>query len=79
MEAPGTPNSETQSRPLGFWMCLALVMGNMIGSGVYLLPGALAPFGWTGVFGWFVTIAGALVLAYIFGRLASRFPKAGGP
>jgi APA family basic amino acid/polyamine antiporter len=60
-------------------MCLALVMGNMIGSGVYLLPGALAPFGWAGVFGWFVTIAGALVLAYLFGRLASRFPKAGGP
>jgi APA family basic amino acid/polyamine antiporter len=60
-------------------MCLALVMGNMIGSGVYLLPGALAPFGWAGVLGWFVTIAGALVLAWIFGRLASRFPKAGGP
>jgi APA family basic amino acid/polyamine antiporter len=60
-------------------MCLALVVGNMIGSGVYLLPGTLAPFGWNGVFGWFVTIAGALCLAYVFGRLSSRFPEAGGP
>jgi APA family basic amino acid/polyamine antiporter len=60
-------------------MCLALVVGNMIGSGVYLLPGTLAPFGWNGVFGWLVTIAGALCLAFVFGRLASRFPQAGGP
>ena len=60
-------------------MCLALVMGNMIGSGVFLLPAALAPFGWNGVFGWFLTIAGALCLAYVFARLSRFFPKAGGP
>ena len=79
VEVSGNHPTGNHARPLGFWMCLALVMGNMIGSGVYLLPGALAPFGWAGVFGWFVTIAGALVLAFLFGRLASRFPKAGGP
>ena len=71
--------SQQPRRVLGFWMCLALVVGNMIGSGVYLLPGTLAPFGWNGVFGWLVTIAGALCLAFVFGRLASRFPQAGGP
>jgi APA family basic amino acid/polyamine antiporter len=77
---PPPPSQPPRSlRPLGFWMCLALVVGNMIGSGVYLLPGALAPFGWNGVFGWLVTIGGALCLAYVFGRLASRFPQAGGP
>lgn len=66
-------------RVLGFWMCLALVMGNMIGSGVYLLPASLAPLGWNGVFGWFVTIAGALCLAFVFASLSRQFPRAGGP
>ena len=30
---------------LGFWMCVALVVGNSIGSGVFLLPASLAPYG----------------------------------
>jgi APA family basic amino acid/polyamine antiporter len=67
------------ARPFGFWICLALVVGNMIGSGVYLLPASLAPFGWAGVFGWLFTIGGALCLALVFARLAAAFPKAGGP
>ncbi|HEX8668242.1 MAG TPA: amino acid permease [Allosphingosinicella sp.] len=66
-------------RVFGFWICLALVVGNMIGSGVYLLPASLAPFGWAGVFGWVFTIGGALCLAIVFGRLSAAFPKAGGP
>lgn len=61
-------------RVLGFWMCLALVMGNMIGSGVFLLPASLAPFGWNAVAGWVVTIAGALVLAYLLVRLTRALP-----
>jgi APA family basic amino acid/polyamine antiporter len=64
---------------LGFWMCLALVMGNMIGAGVFLLPASLAPYGWNAVFGWLVTLAGGLCLAMVFARLASAVPHAGGP
>jgi APA family basic amino acid/polyamine antiporter len=67
------------ARPFGFWICLALVVGNMIGSGVYLLPASLAPFGWAGVFGWLFTIGGAMCLAIVFARLAGAFPEAGGP
>jgi APA family basic amino acid/polyamine antiporter len=74
-----TSSDTAPKRPFGFWICLALVVGNMIGSGVYLLPATLAPFGWAGVFGWGLTIAGALCLAFVFGRLASGFPEAGGP
>jgi APA family basic amino acid/polyamine antiporter len=66
-------------RAFGFWICLALVMGNMIGSGVFLLPAALAPYGWNAILGWIVTIAGALCLAYVFACLARHFPRAGGP
>lgn len=66
-------------RSMGLWMATALVVGNMIGSGVFLLPATLAPFGWNGVAGWIVTTAGALCLAIVFGSLARAFPSAGGP
>ncbi|WP_420382448.1 amino acid permease [Novosphingobium sp.] len=66
-------------RGLGPWMVLALVIGNLIGSGVYLLPATLAPLGTNQIFGWLVTIAGALALATVFARLSARRPMAGGP
>ncbi|WP_129793525.1 APC family permease [Sphingosinicella sp. CPCC 101087] len=69
----------TPRRAFGFWICLALVVGNMIGSGFFLLPATLAPFGWNGVAGWIVTTSGALCLAAVFGSLARAFPEAGGP
>jgi len=52
-------------------MTVALVMGNMIGSGVFLLPAGLAPYGWNAVSGWIVTIAGALCLAHVLARLTA--------
>nr|WP_255406157.1 amino acid permease [Novosphingobium sp. CF614] len=58
---------------------IALVMGNMIGSGVFLLPASLAPYGWNAVIGWIATTAGAMVLAYVLTRLARALPEAGGP
>ncbi len=71
--------SSGEPRKLGLWMCIALVMGNMIGSGVFLLPASLAPFGWNAVAGWIVTIAGAMALALVFARLTRAMPEAGGP
>jgi APA family basic amino acid/polyamine antiporter len=68
-----------EGRQLGFWMCLALVMGTFIGSGIFLLPAQLAPFGWNSFVGWVVTISGALCLAWLFGKLARALPFAGGP
>lgn len=56
-------------------MCIALGMGNMIGSGVFLLPRDLAPLGWNAVVGWLVSIAGTLCLAVVFARLAKRLPE----
>ena len=66
-------------KPLGLWMCVALVVGNMIGSGVFMLPASLAPYGWNAVIAWLVTIGGALCLALVFARLAQAFPRPGGP
>jgi APA family basic amino acid/polyamine antiporter len=64
---------------LGFWMCVALVVGNVIGSGVFLLPSALAPFGLNSVLGWGLTACGAILLSIVFAELSRAFPRAGGP
>ena len=64
---------------LGLVACTALVVGNMIGSGIFLLPASLAAFGPISLVGWTVTSLGALVLAVIFGRLSRIVTKTGGP
>ena len=67
------------SGSLGLAACTALVVGNMVGSGIFLLPASLAAFGPISLLGWMVTSVGALVLAIIFGRLSRRVSKTGGP
>jgi len=69
----------SSSREMGFWMAVALVMGNMIGSGVFLLPASLAPFGGASLVGWLLSAAGSVLLALVFARLSRAFPAAGGP
>jgi APA family basic amino acid/polyamine antiporter len=66
-------------RPLGFWSATALVVGSMIGSGTFLLPATLAPYGAATLIGWAITLCGALLLAVTFARLAKRWPQTGGP
>jgi APA family basic amino acid/polyamine antiporter len=58
-------------------MAVALVIGNIIGAGIFLLPASLAPFGQNAIYGWLLTIAGAMCLAWVFAQLASRIE--GGP
>lgn len=69
----------TAGRKLGYWALLALVVGNMVGSGIYVLPAQLAPLGWNQFAGWGITIVGALALAKVFATLGARLPLAGGP
>lgn len=59
----------TPKRKLGFVMCVALVVGNMIGTGIFQLPRDLAPLGWNSVFGWLATIAGAICLVLVLLKL----------
>ncbi len=66
-------------RKLGLPMATSLVVGNMIGSGVFLLPASLAVYGGISVVGWLVTATGALLLALVFARLSRVMPTAGGP
>jgi APA family basic amino acid/polyamine antiporter len=58
---------------------VALVVGNSIGSGVFLLPASLAPYGLNSVVAWGFTASGAIALAIVFARLSRAYPQAGGP
>ncbi|MEQ1687828.1 MAG: amino acid permease [Sphingopyxis sp.] len=74
MTSPADPTE----RPFGFWTATALIVGGMVGSGIFLLPAALAPFGWTGVLAWVISIIGAISIAYVIARLAQAMPDASG-
>jgi APA family basic amino acid/polyamine antiporter len=66
-------------RQLGIGVALALVVGNMIGSGIFLLPANLAPFGLNAIIGWIFTIGGSICIAAVFAMLARAMPQAAGP
>jgi len=77
MASPG--RTSPGAAQVGFWMATALVVGNAIGSGIFLLPPALAPFGADNLPGWLLTAAGGLTLGLVFASLSRRVPGAGGP
>ncbi len=68
-----------QPKELGFWMCTALVVGNTIGMGIFVLPASLAPYGFNAMLGWGITVLGMTMLARVFAQLAREFPAADGP
>jgi basic amino acid/polyamine antiporter, APA family len=74
-----TANVSPPQRLLGFWMSLALVIGNTIGTGVFLIPATLAPYGLNSLVAWGFTALGSILLAIVFSRLSRAFPDAGGP
>ena len=66
------------ARPFGVWTAASLVVGGMIGAGVFIQPAQLAPYGWTGAAAWGAAIPGALLLAYVLSQLAVARPAATG-
>jgi APA family basic amino acid/polyamine antiporter len=83
-EAPAGPQPPASApklaRSMGLWMATALVVGNMIGSGIFLLPSSLASAaGPVSIVAWIFTGIGAMLLALVFARLGRTFPRTGGP
>jgi APA family basic amino acid/polyamine antiporter len=64
---------------IGAWTATALVIGNTIGIGIFLMPAALAPFGLNALIGWLVTAIGCTFLAGVYARLARDYPNPDGP
>ncbi|MFC4909250.1 APC family permease [Actinomadura gamaensis] len=66
-------------RGLGLLAATALVMGNVIGVGVFQLPAAIAGYGTVGIVAFVVVGVCSVLLALVFGWLAQRLPHTGGP
>jgi basic amino acid/polyamine antiporter, APA family len=78
--ASGPAARRTSRRKMGLWMATALVIGNMIGSGVFMLPASLAAAaGPVSIFAWVFTGVGAMLLALVFANLGRALPRTGGP
>lgn len=69
----------TSQNKVGLLTTSALVLGSMIGAGIFLLPSSLAVYGGISVIGWIVSALGGLVLARVFSQLSKKIPKTGGP
>jgi len=68
------------SRQIGLWTATSLVVGNMIASGLFMLPATLAIYGGISLVGWLISGAGALCLALVYSWLSKFHPLAtGGP
>ena len=66
-------------KSLGVAACTAIVVGNMVGSGFYLSPAAVAPYGNLAIIAWIVMGVGAACLGLTFAKLARLAPATGGP
>jgi arginine:agmatine antiporter len=69
----------SSAKKMSLMQATMLVAGNMIGTGVFLLPVSMASVGGIAVFGWLVATAGALALALVFAKLGELDPQEGGP
>ena len=82
-EGGGGPQVETRVSEAGRKMSLGqatmLVTGNMIGTGVFLLPASLAQVGGIAIFGWLIATAGVAALGLAFAKLGELDPQPGGP
>ena len=74
------PEPASQKNKLGLWTSTSLVVGNMIGAGVFLMPATLAMYGGISLIGWLFSSVGAFLLAKVFSNLSVLMPQAdGGP
>jgi APA family basic amino acid/polyamine antiporter len=71
---------QEKTQKIGLITATSLVVGNMIGAGIFLLPASLAGIGSISLMGWLFTASGALVLAKIFSNMSQILPNiSGGP
>ena len=64
-----------EQRPFGFWTATAMVIGGMIGAGIFVLPSQMARFGWTGIVAWIIGGAAALIIARVLAAVAEARPN----
>jgi APA family basic amino acid/polyamine antiporter len=71
---------QENKKQLGLWTSTSLVVGNMIGAGVFMMPATLSNFGGISLIGWVCSAIGAFLIAKVFSHLSKLLPAAdGGP
>jgi APA family basic amino acid/polyamine antiporter len=78
-DSQGTARGKEFVNRFGLPTATALVVGSVIGTGVFALPSALAPYGLSSLLAFVLVTIGALALALVFGWLNKRVPGSGGP
>ncbi|HUC03750.1 MAG TPA: amino acid permease, partial [Acidimicrobiales bacterium] len=77
VEAP--PSAlESRARSLGLPSATALVIGSIVGTGVFTMPGVMAGAGTSSLLVLGVISLGAILLAVLFGQLTRRIPNSDG-
>ena len=66
-------------RAIGFWRGWSIAVGCAIGSGIFMMPTLLAPYGILGLLAWLTAGLGTVLVALSLSRLVKRVPKLGGP
>ena len=71
--------NSVNTKIIGFWRGWSIAVGCAIGSGIFMMPTLLAPYGLIGFGGWLIAGAGSILVALTMSRLVRRIPKTGGP
>lgn len=77
-ETPEVSKNEARARALGLPSATALVVGSIIGTGVFSMPGVLAQAGTSSILVLGVVAVGAVLLGQMFGQLTKRIPSSDG-
>ncbi len=68
----------TEDKKIGLIPAILMVSGNIMGSGIFLLPAHLAATGGIAILGWLVTVMGALALSIVYAKMSSLDDSPGG-
>lgn len=76
-----TSGGSKLKREIGLAAATAIVVGNIIGSGIFMAPASLARVSnpKTAILAWAVSAIGSILIAMSFANMGSAMPKTGGP
>jgi APA family basic amino acid/polyamine antiporter len=77
-DRPLSPRNEKKAHALGLTSATGLVVGSIVGTGVFTMPAVLAGAGTMGIVVLGVIAVGAMLLAVLFGQLTKRVPNSDG-
>jgi APA family basic amino acid/polyamine antiporter len=78
LDPPMSSRNERKAHTLGLTSATGLVIGSIVGTGVFTMPAVLAGAGTMGILVLAVVAVGAMLLAVLFGQLSKRVPNSDG-